>query len=75
MRLLIVIWRAGRVGGWELGFHVGDMSLTGAGMRFWRRWPRCWARCSRSWWLSALSLVISSRAVSSRCRSDSVDPR
>ena len=36
-------------------------------MRFWRWWPRCWARCSRSWWLSALSLVISSRAASSRC--------
>ena len=59
-------------GAWvSCGRHVAD----GAGMRFWRRWPRCWARCSRSWWLSALSLVISSRAASRRCRSDSVDPR
>ena len=28
-RLLAVIWRGGRCGGSELGFHVGDMSLTG----------------------------------------------
>ena len=74
-RLFVLIWRGWRGCGWELGFHVGDMSLTGVGMRFWRWWPSCWARCSRRWWLSALSLVISSRAASSRCCSDSVDPR
>ena len=27
-RLLVLIWRAGRCGGWELGFHVGDMSVV-----------------------------------------------
>ena len=30
-RLLAVIWRAWRCGGSELGFRVGDMSLTGRG--------------------------------------------
>ena len=30
-RLLVLIWRAGRCGGSELGFHVGDMSLTARG--------------------------------------------
>ncbi len=65
-------WTLWWFGAWvSCGRHVAD----GAGMRLWRRWPRCWARCSRSWWLSALSLVISSRAASRRCRSDSADPR
>ena len=32
-RLLVLIWRVWCCCGWELGFHVGDMSLTGAGMR------------------------------------------
>jgi len=26
-----LIWRVGCCGGWDLGFHVGDMSLTGRG--------------------------------------------
>ena len=52
-------WTLWWFGAWvSCGRHVAD----GAGMRLWRRWPRCWARCSWSWWLSALSLVISSRA-------------
>ena len=55
----LVGWSLWWFGAWvSCGRHVAD----GAGMRFWRRWPRCWARCSRSWWLAALSLVISSRA-------------
>ena len=57
-------WTLWWFGAWvSCGRHVAD----GAALRFLRWWPRCWARCSRSWWLSALSLVISSRAASSRC--------